>query len=194
MRTRWLTAAMLAAVSALPTAALHAQDGGPTPTREIRPFVGAYVPVGAMRRDFRDATMLGLQAAVERSRNLHLVGSASWTHGHHRYDRGSDRTDLWQYDVGVEVNLYRPMASGWVFRPFAGVGGGARTLDYRASGLKSYTCTAGYGSLGTELQTGGVALRVEARDYLSCFKSPVTGLHDTRSDLGLSLGVAYHRR
>ena len=54
--------------------------------------------------------------------------------------------------------------------------------------------TSGYGSLGTELQTGAVALRVEARDYMSCFKSPVTGLHDTRSDLGLSLGVAYHRQ
>ncbi len=194
MRTRWLTAAMLAAMSALHAPALGAQDGVPTPTREIRPFVGAYVPVGAMRRDFRDATTLGLQAAVERSRHLHFLGSASWTHGHNRYDRGSDRTDLWQYDVGLELNLYRPTAAGWVFRPFAGVGGGARTFDYRASGLPSYTCTSGYGSLGTELQTGAVALRLEARDYLSCFKSPVTGLHDTRSDLGLSLGVAYHRR
>jgi hypothetical protein len=194
MRTRWLTAAMLAAASALHASALDAQDGGRTPTREIRPFVGAYVPVGAMRRDFRDATMLGLQAAIERSRNLHFVGGASWTHGHNRYDRGSDRTDIWQYDVGLELNLYRPTAAGWVFRPFAGVGGGARTLDYRASGLASYTCTSGYGSLGTELQTGAVALRFEARDYMACFKSPVTGLHDTRSDLGLSLGVAYHRQ
>lgn len=194
MRTRWLTAALLAAATALPAAALAAQDAERTPTREIRPFVGAYVPVGAMRRDFRDATMLGLQAAVERSRHLHFVGSASWTHGHNRYARGSDRTDLWQYDVGVELNLYRPQATGWVFRPFAGVGGGARTIDHRAAGLASYTCTTGYGSLGTELQTGAVALRVEARDYMSCFKSPVTGLHDTRSDLGLSLGVAYHRQ
>lgn len=194
MRTRWLTAAMLAAASALHAAALDAQENGPRPTREIRPYVGAYVPVGAMRRDFRDATMLGLQAAIERSRYLHLVGNASWTHGHNRYDRGSDRTDIWQYDAGVELNLYRPQAAGWVFRPFVGVGGGARTLDHRASGLASYTCTTGYGSLGTELQTGGVALRVEARDYMACFKSPVTGQHDTRSDLGLSLGVAYHAR
>jgi len=194
MRTRWLTAAMLAAASALQAPALDAQDGGPRPAREIRPFVGTYVPVGAMRRDFRDATMLGLQAAIERSRNLHVVGGASWTHGHNRYERGSDRTDIWQYDAGIEGNLYRPTATGWVFRPFAGVGGGARTFDHRAAGLASYTCTAGYGSLGTELQTGAVALRVEARDYVSCFKSPVTGLHDTRTDLTFSLGVAYHRR
>ena len=194
MRTRWLTAAMLAAASALHASALDAQEGGQRPTREIRPFVGAYVPVGAMRRDFRDATMFGLQAAIERSRNLHFLGSASWTPGRNKYDRGSARTDIWQYDAGLEVNLYRPTAAGWVFRPFAGLGAGARTIDYRATGLASYTCTAGYGSLGTELQTGGVALRVEARDYMACFKSPVTGLHDTRSDLGLSLGVAYHRQ
>ena len=37
-----------------------------------------------------------------------------------------------------------------------------------------------------------VAFRFEARDYLSCFESPVTGVKRTRNDSGLSVGLADH--
>jgi hypothetical protein len=59
--------------------------------------------------------------------------------------------------------------------------------------LKDRTCGSGYGALGTEFQRDRLALRAEARDYVCCFKAPVTGVKSkTRNDVGLSLGFAYH--
>lgn len=195
MRTRWLVTAMLVSASALaaqePT---DAPEPRPARTPEIRPFAGAFVPTGAMRDDFRTATMVGLQVATEMSRDFHVLASAGWTHGHNRFGLGSDRTDIWQYDAGVEASRSRPLASGWTVRPFLGLGGGARTYDYRVAGMKSRSCAAGYGAVGTEFEAGAMGVRFEARDYVSCFKSPVTGRRDTRNDLGLTLGVSYHMR
>jgi hypothetical protein len=189
MRTYVLaTAALLACVSAA-----NAQPS-PRVTPEVRPFVGAFLPTGRMSDDFEAATMLGAQVGLELSRNFHVLGTGSWTHGHNKFEYASDRTNIWQYDLGIEGNLVRQVGERWLFRPFAGVGGGGRSYDYRASGVGTRTCTAGYAALGTEFETGPVALRVEARDYLSCFESPVTGRKRTRNDVGLSFGVAYHIR
>ena len=189
MRTRWLTLMLVAGVPVL-----GAQETERSRRPEIRPFVGAYIPTGAMRDNFKTATMLGAQVGVELSQNFHVLASTAWTHGHNKFNVGSDRTNIWQYDAGVEANLYRPLASGWVFRPFMGAGAGARSYDYRVEGVKTRTCTAGYGSVGSELQSGPVAIRLEARDYLTCFRSPVTGKSNTRNDVGVTFGVAYHVR
>ena len=69
-----------------------------------------------------------------------------------------------------------------------------RLYDYAASGVGSNTCSAGYASVGSELQRGTVAVRFDARDYLNCFKSPFTGVEKTRNDIGLTLGLVYHIR
>jgi hypothetical protein len=171
-----------------------AQAPGPVPTPEIRSSAGAYVPVGAMRGAFEPATMLGAQLALELSPNFHLVGSGSWTHGHNKLGLGSNRTIIRQYDIGGEANLLRPLGGEWLFRPFVGVGGGWRTYEYRTDNVPLGTCTAGYAALGSEFERGAVALRAEARDYLSCFESPTTGRKTTRNDLGVSFGLAYHLR
>jgi hypothetical protein len=184
-----VVAALLAVAS---TAGSQEVSGGFTP--EIRPFVGVYVPTGPMQDQFKSASMAGIQMAVEMSRNFHVLGSVGWTHGHSKLPIARDRTDIWQYDVGVEANLVRPLDDVWLLRPFAGIGAGGRTYDYRAPGIGSQRCTAGYGSLGTEVQRGDVAFRLEGRDYLSCFESPVTGRKSTLNDVGISFGLAYHIR
>lgn len=166
--------------------------GGFTP--EIRPFVGVYLPTGPMQDQFKSASMAGVQVAVEMNRNFHVLGSVGWTHGHTKLSMSRDRTDIWQYDLGVEGNLLRPLGDVWLLRPFAGIGAGGRTYDYRAPGVGSKRCTAGYGSLGAEVQRRDVALRLEGRDYLSCFESPITGRKSTLNDVGISLGLAYHIR
>jgi len=61
--------------------------------------------------------------------------------------------------------------------------------------LADRTCAAGYGALASEFQLGRTALRVEGRDDVFCFKSPVTGQDSkTRNDIRLTAGVAYHFR
>jgi hypothetical protein len=189
MRTR-----LLATLLVLGASSAAAQVTAATGTLEIRPFVGAYVPVGAMRDEFKAATMRGVQGAMELSRHLHVLAGGSWTHGHSKLLPSNDVTYVWQYDTGVEANLVRALSGGWLWRPFAGLGVGGRTYDYRKADVATRTCTAGYGALGSELQMGTVGLRLEGRDYLSCYKSPLTAARRTRSDLGLSFGVAYHLR
>ena len=187
MRTHLLTTLGLLACAS----ALGAQAEQRRITPEVRPLVGVYVPTGRMRDDFKAATLLGAQVALELSRHWHVLGNVSWAHGHNKLDFTSDRTNIWQYDAGVEANLVVPMGERRLFRPFAGVGAGGRTYDYRGD-LATRSCTAGYGAIGSEFQTGPVALRLEARDYLSCFESPVSGRKKTRNDLGFAFGLAYH--
>lgn len=182
-------------ILAIPAALLCAAGLGAQdmqwPRPEFRPFVGAFIPMGAARDAFKSATTVGGQAAVELNRNFHLLGTVSWTHGHNKFDVIDDLTRIWQYDIGAEYNVVQELGGGWMLRPFAGGGLGARTYDY-AGTLGTNTCTAGYATLGSEVQLRAVAFRLEAREYLSCFESPLSGKKHTRNDVGISLGVAYH--
>ena len=79
--------------------------------------------------------------------------------------------------------------------PFIGVGGGARTYLYSGTGLMDRTCVAGYAGLGAEFKVGIAAFRMEARDNLFCYRSPIAGVPSkTRNEIGLSAGLAYHLR
>jgi hypothetical protein len=172
---------------------LPAQDRWRQPAAEVRPYAGVFLPVGALEADFKSATMVGVQGAVELNRHVHGVANVGWTHGHNRIFT-SDVTHIWQYDVGAEFNLVKPMGWDWYFRPFMGLGAGGRTYDYRRVAEKTTSCTAGYGSIGAEIQRNDVAFRAEARDYLTCFESPISGRKNTRNDIGLTFGLAYHVR
>jgi hypothetical protein len=182
----------LGAMSAIPMAAQPLTVGTGT---ELRSFVGAFVPTGGQKREFKAATMVGVQAAQELSSNWHVLGSLSYTHGHNKFALFTDdRTAIWQYDVGIEANAVVELANKWLWRPLVGIGAGGRTYDYRNPNVGSNSCTAGYGSVGTEFQRNIVAIRFEARDYVNCFESPMSGKKSTRNDLGLSIGLAYHIR
>jgi hypothetical protein len=191
MRTKRTT--LLIAAVVFSAVALPAQEQWRGPGAEIRPFAGAFLPVGALRTDFKSATMVGGQAAVEVNRHVHGVASVGWTHGHNKFF-AEDVTHIWQYDVGAEFNVVRDIGWGWYFRPFVGTGAGGRTYNYRGVAAKTTSCLAGYGTLGGEVQHNVVAFRLEARDYLSCFESPITAQKNTRNDIGLTFGLAYHLR
>lgn len=173
--------------------ALSAQESGVK--AEFRPFVGASVSTGTQRDLFRDAPIFGLQGAVELHPNFHLVGTFGWVPGQNEFVLTRDNVNVFQYDVGIELGLVRPLGGNWQFKPYLGIGGGARTYAYEADQLADRTCTAGYGALGSEFQLGRTALRVEARDDVFCFKSPIEGQDSkTRNDIRLSVGMAYHFR
>jgi hypothetical protein len=79
--------------------------------------------------------------------------------------------------------------------PFWGIGAGGRTYRYDARQLNDRTCLSGYGSTGIEVQAGRTAARIEARDNVLCYRSPVAGgASGTRNDLDFTLGLAYHFR
>jgi len=184
---------LLLGASLLVPRMLSAQDVWRPAAVEVRPFAGMFLPTGAQRADFTSATIIGIQGAMEFNRHVHAVGSVGRTHGRNKLF-AKDGTNIWQYDVGAELNLVRQIRVEWDLRPFVGAGAGGRTYEYRAPGVGTRSCYAGYATAGAELQRELVAFRAEARDYLSCFDSPVTGVKRTRNDLGLTVGVAYHLR
>ena len=160
---------------------------------EVRPFVGVYLPEGEIKAESKSGAMLGLQGALELTPHFHVIGSFSWTFGHSRVQElDHSQSFLWQYDAGVELNLLRKRGGNWLFRPFAGLGAGGRTYDYRASNAGRSECGATYASIGTELQRGAVAWRVESRGYVACYVSPVTGERHTGNDFGILFGTAMH--
>jgi hypothetical protein len=191
MRRIPLTIAVLAAF-ALPASA---QREAITHGLEVRSFAGAYVPTGTQRDDFKAASTIGLQLAEELTDHFHMLGSFGWTHGHNKFAAfNDDVTYIWSYDVGVEANALHWINDMWLFRPLIGVGFGGRTYDYQATNVGSNSCTVGYGSAGAEFQRGVVALRMDAREYVTCFKSPVKSGRSTRNDMSLTFGLVYHLR
>lgn len=158
---------------------------------ELRPVVGAYVPTGTMRNEFRDAALFGLQSGFEFNSNIHmLLGGFFSRNDTHVSFVGSKQADIWQLDAGVEANTLSSMGRDWLFRPFLGGGLGMRMYDYSAGG--NSRCFASYAAAGLEFQRFQGALRAEARDYVSCYESPLTGDKKTRNDVGLTLGFVYH--
>jgi hypothetical protein len=186
---------MMLATTALIAGATVLSAQAPRAKPEIRPFAGASIPTGSQRDFFNDAPVFGLQGAVELKPTLHLVGTFAWSPGHNDFGFTRDKVNIFEYDLGLELSMIRPLGANWQFRPYVGLGGGARTYAYEAGQLSDKTCAAGYGALGTEFQLGRTALRIEGRDNVFCFKSPVAGEDSkTRNDVRLTAGFAYHFR
>jgi hypothetical protein len=183
----------LAAVTAF-TAAANAQT--PAIKFEVRPIVGAYIPTGDQRDILKDAVLVGAQASWHVIPALSFTGTFAWSPSKDRITAGDQTLDIYQYDVGAELrgaSWYQTPA--WDFTPFAGLGLGGRTYDYRDLDAGSTTDFDGYGSLGGDFGIGAFGVRIEGRDYVSQFK-PLTGTGDskTRNDVSLFVGLAYRFR
>lgn len=160
--------AMAGVLLLVPAAALAQATWMKTP--EVRPFVGAWVPTGDQRDDFKDALFTGAQLAFELHQNVHLVGSFGWSPGEYRPMARLNRVDVYQYDVGGEFFSRRDMNADWQFRPFVGLGAGVRTYHLREFDTRSKNYPAGYATVGAEFQLGRGSLRLEGRDYLSRYE------------------------
>ena len=162
---------------------------------ELRPFVGTSIPTGGLRDVIGSETLYGAAVAAELRPWLHVLGTLGWAPGETRYVVSDRGLNVFQYDVGVELNASQPFTGAWQLHPFWGAGAGARTYRYDAGALKDRTCVSGYGSTGVELQSGRTALRAEARGNVFCYRSPAGDAQSaTRGDLNFMLGLAYHFR
>ena len=173
--------------------ALEAQ-GGP-PIFELRPFMGVSIPTSDQSTLYGESVLFGAQAGLEVKPTFHVLGTFTWVPAHAKYAVANPDANIFQYDLGVELGLVRSMEPDWIFKPFLGLGAGARSYSFKASELTSRTCAEGYGSAGTELQLRRVAFRFEARDNVFCYRAPTGASRSwTRDDVGFSLGLAYHFR
>lgn len=187
-RSTMVVAALLLGATTLPAQTTKIKP-------EIRPFAGALIPVGDQRDLFLDAPMAGVSAAVEVKPSFHVLATFGWVAAQNKYPVAQDNVNIFQYNVGAELGFVTPLGGRWELRPFAGLGVGGRTYAFQGISLEDKTSFAGYGALGTEFQIARTALRLEARHNVFRYRSPVPGVPArTRSDIGLSLGIAYHLR
>jgi hypothetical protein len=186
-----------AAMLTLGAAAASAQSARVYETRgfELRPYAGAYIPTGDQRDLLKDAVLVGAQASYRLIPQLALTGTFGWAPSKDRITAGNQTLDLFQYDLGLEGRApawWASSSGGVTFTPFAGLGVGGRTYDYRDFDASSKTNVAGFGALGGELGFGRAGARLEARDYVSRFEA-LTGDSDakTRNDVTLALGLTW---
>lgn len=164
---------------------------------QVRPLVGAFVATGDQRDVLKNAVLVGAQASYTLNPNFALVGSFGWSPSEDKTSAARPKVDLYQYDLGVEGRL-SDLTSGSAVatRPYAILGGGARTYDLRnVAGASAQTNPLGYGAVGLDLNqaNGPIGLRLEARDNVTGFKGLRGELQDrkTRNDLQFVAGLTF---
>jgi hypothetical protein len=189
MRRISFALAILTLVIARPVRAEDEFTGGSARVM-LRPFVGAYLPTGAQHSTLSSALLAGAQVGYRLPAPFQLVGSFGWTPSR---DRGfaDARTNIYQFDAGLEVGGVHSGEQYTAFAPFVGLGAGARTYSLSHPASTSETDPAGYASIGAATRAGPVGLRLELRDYLSRFRTigGVTTGSSTRNDLMAALGL-----
>jgi outer membrane protein with beta-barrel domain len=188
----------LAVVVALAAAAARAQAQSPSQNAfQVRPLVGALIATGDQRDVLKNAVLVGAQASYTLNSNFGLVGSFGWSPSEDKTSASRPKVDLYQYDLGVEGRL-SDLTSGSAVatRPYAILGGGARTYDLRnVAGASAQTNPLGYGAVGLDLNqaNGPIGLRLEARDNITGFKGLRGELADrkARNDLQFVAGLTF---
>ena len=162
------------------------------PHFEFNVVSGKVLPTGAQRDAIKSANLSLAQLSYVIHPSFAITASAGWARTRDVASVGEPRLDMFTYDVGGEVRANRwTVSKTFGVTPFAGIGVGGRSYNYRSRAVDATHNLAGYASAGSELGIGNrVKLRVEARDYVSGFK-PLAGgdVSDTRNDVSLVVGL-----
>jgi hypothetical protein len=189
----------LAVVAAVTAFAARAQAQSSSQNAfQVRPLVGALIATGDERDVLKNAAVLvGGQGSYTLNSNFALVGSFGWSPSEDKTSATRPKLDLYQYDLGLQGKLDDLTSGSAVsMRPYAILGGGARTYDLRnVAGASAQTNPLGYGAIGLDLDqaSGRVGLRVEARDNVTAFKGLRGELQDrkARNDLQFVAGLTF---
>lgn len=187
-----LAAAVLTIVSTSPVRAQTVAPEAPQTHARWELIIpgGQLIPTG----DQRDAVQRGGLTAAQLSYvprpSLAFTATFGWARSRDVASVDHPKLDVFLYDVGVEVR-----APSSTFTPFAGIGGGARSYDYRSLHADATHNLAAYASAGGEIGMGRVHLRVEARDYVARFRAlDGRGASHTRNDVALLVGLRFGTR
>lgn len=178
----------------------QAPDAAPTPQRgpgwELVVPGGTVVPTGAQRAALARANVTAIQLSRVVRPALAVTATVGWARSRDVASTGRPKVDVFTYDLGAEARAPRVVIGrGVSLAPFAGVGAGARSYNYRRLDVDATHNVAAYGAIGGELGVRRLRLRVEARDYLTGF-TPLRGGGTTtaRNDVVVMAGLRYTRR
>ena len=188
----------LVVVAALAAFTLRAEAQSPAPRAiNVRPVVGALVATGDEHDVLKNAVLVGGQASYTLNSNFAVLGSFAWSPSEDKTITPRPKLDLYQYDLGVEGRL-NDLTSGSpvATRPFAALGGGARTYNFRnVPGSSAQTNPLAFGAVGLDVgpASGRVGVRLEARDNVTWFKGLRGELQDrnARNDVQFAAGLTF---
>ena len=164
-------------------------------TWELRVSSGALVPTGTQRDVLKDAQMTAAQLSWVVTPSVAVTGTFGWARSRDVGSADRPKLDVFTSDLGVEARPVQWITGRAVtFSPFAGVGAGARSYNYRKLDVDATHNLAAYGAVGGELGMGRVGLRLEARNYATGFKPLVgVGKSDMRNDVVVMAAVSFNR-
>lgn len=193
------TAILALAVLTLGATPSEAQE--PAAPRQASPWQlivssGSFMPTGAQRAALGRGKVTAAQAAYLARPGLALTASFGWGRTRDVASPDNPRLHVFIYDLGAELRAVRWLdGRGLSLTPFAGIGAGGRTYDYRGVTADATHNVGGYASAGGEVGVGRlVTVRLEARDYVTGFKplagdGPTHARNDVMLVAGLRLGV-----
>lgn len=186
-----------AAIALLLSAAgpVAAQDVAPrTRSWELRVPSGALVATGSQREHLKDAHLTALQLSWVVRPGIALNTTVSWARSRDLASLGQPKVNVFSSDVGVEARSREWFTAAPVsLSTFAGFGAGARS--YHPANDEVRNNAAGYASIGGELGRGRVALRVEARNYVTAFTPFASGgKAEARNDVIIMAAFRFNRR
>lgn len=154
---------------------------------------GRMIQTGAQRNAVQDGNMTAAQVWYAFNSTVAATGTAGWTRSRDLVEAGTPKRDIFSYDLGVEFRAARmPVRKALTIKPFAGLGFGGETHNDRGLDVAATNRVSEYGSAGVEVGLRRVALRVEARDYVTGFISfgaaPAAG---TRNDVAILTGLRF---
>jgi hypothetical protein len=151
---------------------------------------GTVVPTGAQEHDVKNARLTAVQLSYGLRPDLVLTSTVGWARMTPLGFGPEAKLDLFTYDAGVEYRLAcRSPDRGINFKPFTGVGIGARTHRYRHVDVATTHDLATYASAGGELGLLRVRVRLEVRDYLTWVTPPGASDPKRRNDVAVLAGL-----
>lgn len=128
---------------------------------QLRPFAGAFVPVGAQADALGAAPAVGMAASVDVTHRLALTATAWWAPA--PTDGDDDRTHVVSADAGVELRPGFEHRRRTPLYPYAGAGAGLRAYAGAGDGSDPAAYLAG----GAQFDFGNLGARLETRAYLT---------------------------
>ncbi|AHG93457.1 hypothetical protein J421_5922 (plasmid) [Gemmatirosa kalamazoonensis] len=196
MTARSLFTAALACTIVSPLAAQTAESHAKQSRWELLVPTGTMLPTGAQRDAIKRGNMNAVQLSYVVRPTLAVTATVGWARSRDVAAASQPKLDVFTYDVGAEARAPRWIAGhGVTFAPFAGIGAGARSYDYRSLDVDARHDVAAYGAVGGEIGVRRIRLRLETRDYVTGFK-PLNGpgAADARNDLVVMAGLRLVRR
>ncbi|MFL5613946.1 MAG: hypothetical protein ACJ796_09835 [Gemmatimonadaceae bacterium] len=173
-----------------------AQTSTDKPTRwEIVTPSGALLPTGTQRDAIKRGNLSALQINYVASPVFAITSTVGWARSRDVATSGDPKLDVFTYDIGAEARAPKWMAGSTMsLSPFAGVGAGGRSYNYRKLDVDATHNLSAYASAGAELGVRRVHVRLEARDYVSGFKPLLgEGASRTGNDVVLMAGLRIAR-